>query len=115
MTTNHDKQHTPSPRERATTMLAATAALAAGGYIACGDGFTWEPTAYTIAWLLLICALAATIPQVDTLIDTIMRAARHATRILRHARHALHAAAHRRHTTAHATRMPATTTAAHIE
>lgn len=114
MTTHHDKQRTPSPRERATTMLAAITALAAGTYIACGDGFTWDPYAYTIAWLLLICALAATIPQADTLIDTIIRATRFVTRILRHARHALHAAARRRHTTVRTTRGTAST-AAHIE
>ncbi|RYQ67036.1 hypothetical protein [Bifidobacterium pseudolongum] len=105
MTTNH----TPTARERAATMLSAATALAAGTYIACGDGFTWDPTAYTIAWLLLICALAATIPQADTLIDTIACAIRLVVRILRHARHALHAAASRRHTTARATRGPATT------
>ena len=114
MTTNHDNQHTPSPRERATTMLAAITALAAGTYIACGDGFTWDPYAYTIAWLLLICALAATIPQADTLIDTIACAARLVVRNLRHARHALHAAARRRHTTVRATRGTAST-AARIE
>ena len=106
--------HTPTTRERATAMLAAITALAAGTYIACGDGFTWDPYAYTIAWLLLICALAATIPQADTLIDTIIRATRFVTRILRHARHALHAAASRRHTMARTTRGTATT-AAHIE
>lgn len=106
--------HTPTTRERATAMLAAITALAAGTYIACGDGFTWDPYAYTIAWLLLICALAAAIPQTDTLIDTITRATRFVTRILRHARHALHAAARRRHTTARTTRGTATT-AAHIE
>ena len=106
--------HTPSPRERLTATTGAIIALAAGTYIACGDGFTWDPYAYTIAWLLLICALAATIQQADTLIDTIIRATRFVTRILRHARHALHAAARRRHTTARTTRGTATT-AAHIE
>lgn len=111
---NDNQKEPPSPRERAATMLSAAAALAAGTYIACGDGFTWDPTAYTIAWLLLICALAATIPQADVLIDTIMCTARFVVRILRHARHGLHAAAHRRHTTARTTRGTATT-AAHIE
>ncbi|GEM_PF-4953688 len=110
---NDNKKEPPSPRERAATMLAATAALAAGTYIACGDGFTWDPYAYTIAWLLLICALAATIPQADTLIDTVIRATRFVMRILRHARHALHAAACR-HTTVRTTRGPAST-ATHIE
>lgn len=100
MTTHHDKQHTPSPRERATTLFAAITALAAGTYIACGDGFTWDPYAYTIAWLLLICALAATIPQADTLIDTIMRATRFIVRALRHTRHRLRAMGGLRHTTA---------------
>lgn len=80
--------HTPTTRERATTMLAAITALAAGTYIACGDGFTWDPYAYTIAWLLLICALAATIPQADTLIDTVIRAARRMARIPRSVHHA---------------------------
>lgn len=111
MTAHHDKQHTPSPRERATTMLAAITALAAGTYIACGDGFTWDPYAYTLAWLLLICALAATIPQADTLIDTVIRATRFVMSILRHARHMLHAAVHRRHTTARTTCGTATTAA----
>ncbi len=108
MTAHHDKQHTPSPRERATTMLAAITALAAGTYIACGDGFTWDPTAYTIAWLLLICALAATIPQADTLIDTITRMIRSMGRILRRARHVHRALAGRRHTTGRMTRGVAT-------
>lgn len=111
---NDNQKEPPSPRERAATMLAATAALAAGTYIACGDGFTWDPYAYTIAWLLLICALAATIPQADTFIDTVIRATRFVTRILRHARHALHAAGHRRHTTVCTTRGTASA-AAHIE
>lgn len=111
MTTHHDKQRTPSPRERATTMLAAITALAAGTYIACGDGFTWDPTAYTIAWLLLICALAATIPQADTLIDTTTRMIRSMGRILRRARHAHRALAGHRHTTGRMTRGVATTTA----
>lgn len=110
MTAHHDKQHTPSPRERATTMLAAATALAAGTYIACGDGFTWDPTAYTIAWLLLICALAATIPQADTLIDTITRAARRMARIPRSVRHAHRALAGHRHATGRMTRGVATTT-----
>lgn len=108
MTTHHDKQHTPSPRERATTMLAAITALAAGTYIACGDGFTWDPYAYTIAWLLLICALAATIPQADTLIDTVIRAARRMARIPRSVHHAHRALAGHRHTTGRMTRGVAT-------
>ena len=100
--------HIPSPRERATTMLAAATALAAGTYIACGDGFTWDPTAYTIAWLLLICALAATIPQADTLIDTTTRMIRSMGRILRRARHAHRALAGHRHATGRMTRGVAT-------
>lgn len=91
--------HTPSPRERLTATTGAIIALAAGTYIACGDGFTWDPTAYTIAWLLLICALAATIPQTDTLIDTITRMIRSMGRILRRARHVHRALAGHRHTT----------------
>lgn len=108
MTAHHDKQRTPSPRERATTMLAAITALAAGTYIACGDGFTWDPYAYTIAWLLLICALAATIPQTDTLIDTITRAAWRMARIPRSVHHAHRALAGHRHATGHMTRGVAT-------
>ena len=100
--------HTPSPRERATTMLAAATGLASGTYIACGDGFTWDPTAYTIAWLLLICALAATIPQADTLIDTTTRMIRSMGRILRRARHAHRALAGHRHATGRMTRGVAT-------
>lgn len=111
---NDSHKEPPSPRERATTLIGAAAALAAGTYIACGDGFTWDPTAYTIAWLLLICALAATIPQADTLIDTIACAIRLVSRILRHARHALHTAARRRHTTVRTTR-GAASKAARIE
>lgn len=102
--------HTPSPRERLTATTGAIIALAAGTYIACGDGFTWDPTAYTIAWLLLICALAATIPQADTLIDTTTRMIRSMGRILRSARHAHRALAGRRHTTGRMTRGVATTT-----
>lgn len=102
--------HTPTTRERATAMLAAITALAAGTYIACGDGFTWDPYAYTIAWLLLICALAATIPQADTLIDTTTRMIRSMGRILRRARHAHRALAGHRHTTGRMTRGVATTT-----
>ncbi|MCH4849928.1 hypothetical protein LF907_04800 [Bifidobacterium pseudolongum] len=102
--------HTPSPRERLTATTGAIIALAAGTYIACGDGFTWDPTAYTIAWLLLICALAATIPQADTLIDTTTRMIRSMVRILRRARHAHRALAGHRHTTGRMTRGVATTT-----
>lgn len=104
MTTNH----TPTARERAATMLSAATALAAGTYIACGDGFTWDPYAYTIAWLLLIRALAATIPQTDTLIDTITRATRRMARIPRSVHHAHRALAGHRHATARMTRGVAT-------
>lgn len=100
--------HTPSPRERLTATTGAIIALAAGAYIACGDGFTWDPYAYTIAWLLLICALAATIPQTDTLIDTITRAARRMARIPRSVHHAHRALAGHRHATGRMTRGVAT-------
>lgn len=100
--------HTPSPRERLTATTGAIIALAAGAYIAFGDGFTWDPYAYTIAWLLLICALAATIPQADTLIDAITRMIWSMGRILRRARHVHRALAGRRHTTGRMTREVAT-------
>ncbi len=111
---NDNHKEPPSPRELATTLIGATTALATGTYIAFGDGFTWDPYAYTIAWLLLICSLAHTIPQLDTLIDTIGRVARLMARALQYARHRLQVFANHRHTTARTIRGTATT-ATHTE
>ena len=96
--------HTPSPRERLTATTGAIIALAAGTYIACGDGFTWDPYAYTAAWLLLVSSLAYTIPQTDTVLALATTIARHIIHAARHAHDWLAALADRRQSPARVAR-----------
>lgn len=84
---------------QALTIISTLTALASGTYIALGDGFTWDPYAYTAAWLLLIGSLAYVIPQIDILIALATTIARRTVHAARHAHDWLAALADRRHAT----------------
>lgn len=85
---------------QALTIISTLTALVTGTYIAFGDGFTWDPYAYTAAWLLLISSLAYTIPQTDTVLTLATTIASHIIHAARHAHDWLAALAKRRHTPA---------------
>ena len=89
---------------QALTIISTLTALVTGTYIAFGDGFTWDPCAYTAAWLLLISSLAYVIPQIDTLIALAATISRHIIHAARHAHDWLAALADRRQSPARAAR-----------
>ena len=89
---------------QALTIISTLTALVTGTYIAFGDGFTWDPYAYTAAWLLLICSLAYVIPQIDTLLALATTVARHIIHAARHAHDRLTALADRRQSPARVVR-----------
>ena len=91
-------------RQQALTIISTLTALAAGTYIAFGDGFTWDPYAYTVAWLLLVSSLAYVIPQIDTLIALATTVARRIIHAARHAHDWLAALADRRQSPARVVR-----------
>lgn len=72
---------------QALTIISTLTALVTGTYIAFGDGFTWDPYAYTAAWLLLISSLAYTIPQTDTVLTLAKRRHTPAARVVRSTTH----------------------------
>lgn len=94
------RNHTRTHRRQTLTIISTLTALASGAYIALGDGFIWDPYAYTAAWLLLISSLAYTIPQTDTVIALATTAARRIIHAARHTHDWLTALANRRHTPA---------------
>lgn len=91
-------------RQQALTIISTLTALAAGTYIAFGDGFTWDPYAYTVAWLLLVSSLAYTIPQTDTVLALATTIARRTVHAARHAHDWLAALADRRQSPARVVR-----------
>ena len=89
---------------QALTIISTLTALATGTYIAFGDGFTWDPYAYTVAWLLLVSSLAYVIPQIDTLLALAATVARRTVHVARHANDWLAALADRRQSPARVVR-----------
>ena len=96
------RNHTST--RQALTIISTITALASGTYIALGDGFTWDPYAYTAAWLLLVSSLAYTIPQTDTVLALATTIARHIIHAARHAHDWLAALADRRQSPARVAR-----------
>ena len=89
---------------QALIIISTLTALATGTYIAFGDGFTWDPYTYTVAWLLLVSSLAYTIPQTDTVLALATTIARHIIHAARHAHDWLAALADRRQSPARVAR-----------
>ena len=89
---------------QALTIISTITALASATSIATGVGFTWDPYAYTVAWLLLVSSLAYTIPQTDTVLALATTIARRTVHAARHAHDWLAALADRRQSPARVAR-----------